>query len=195
VATKIQNPKGSKPQHTCDTCGPLKYPSTDSEFRDRKNALKSNRDPNLSNRDGTRFEGAAAEHNESDILRQEGRLNSKKKPDEDRKSAVSGAGNDEKIQFTCSICGEVQDGDVDHVGQDRDGHTKAVECKNGENFNPALDQDQTDRNIRQMTRLRDMAQAQGMSVVYKVPATHTEAAAQIQSTAQQLGFTVSVVGV
>jgi hypothetical protein len=192
MATKAKNPEVKAPKHVCDTCGPLKYPSTDSEFRDRRNALEGNRDPNLSNRDGTRFEGAAARHNEKDIIRQEGRVNDES---DDKKSAVSGAGNDEKIQFTCSVCGKVQDGDVDHVGRDKDDNTKAVECKNGENFNPALDQNQTDRNVRQMTRLRDMAQTQGMQVVYKVPADHTGAAAEITSTAEQLGFSVTVVPV
>ena len=184
MSTKTSNPKGpTPPQHTCDNAGALLYPDTDQEFRERVNEKAGGTS-------GERFEAAAGRHNQAEILRAEGSVNRACKG---RNSAISGDAVEDQVKYSCSVCGKSQPGEVDHVGEARDGKKDLVECKTGETFNPAASPDETQRNINQMARLGESAAAGGMGVTYKVPAGHTQAASQIQQTASGMGMNVSVV--
>lgn len=180
MATKVKNPK--VPPHTCNTAGPIQYPKTDKEFRERLNEKGGT--------PGEDHERDAARHNQYEITRAEG---SASRAAGDKRSALSGTSEEDQVKFTCAICGKVQPGEVDHVGEQRDGDKDLVEAKSGESFNPAQSQDETDRNQRQMERLGQAAQGNGMGITYKVPEGHTQAAAEIAETAETMGLDVSVV--
>jgi uncharacterized Zn-binding protein involved in type VI secretion len=164
--------------------GPLHFPDTDEEFKDRRNALgkKGNK--------GARHEEAAAKHNESGILNLEGTL---KREHGTPKSAVSGKEVAKKVRHTCKTCGRILDGEVEHAVEDGTGKRSAVEAKSGEDFNPAKSLDETERNIAQMESLKSLADSSGYGVIYKVPKEHTRAAQQILRSAKAMGFVPEII--
>ncbi len=100
--------------------GDVKYPDTDQEFKDRRNALARDHSP------GGEHEHKAAQHNESGILRMEGALR-RDNPSGPKKSAVSGKDKSQKIVPVCKHCGAVMDGEADHAVQDKSGKNSLVE--------------------------------------------------------------------
>lgn len=153
------------------------HPDTDKQFKDRANELAR------CDEESTKFEGKAARHNESGILRREGALKRENKGQ--AKSAVSGTTQEEEVGLRCTVCGVRVDGELDHVTQDKDGSVNAVECKTG--AFPGLDQAQIDRNTRQMERLRNLSE-NGTNVIYKVEEGTPEG--PIRDLAEQVGLEI-----
>ncbi len=199
MSTKTKNQGGSKvvPCSSHDNCGPLHFPNTDKEIRERIKEKKaaSRTKTNNSNRSGAEFEANAAHHNRLQIIKMENELRRKHKQ---RKNAISAtapegeSSSNEEVRATCSKCGALQDGDIDHVMKDKDGEY-LVETKNSEQFNPAPDQRQTDRNLNQMSRLGNIASTQKLKIAYKIPAEHSSTAAEIEKAAKILNLNVKVI--
>ncbi len=153
-------------------------PPTDEEFKDRRNQLARDHSP------GGKHEHAAAKHNEPEILRAEGAM---QREHGEKRSCLS-TGDHEQVTHACKHCGEPMHGEIDHVGQDRDGKMHAVEAKSGSDFFPAKDPGETRRNWRQMNRNVTLAKSSGMGVIYKIPAGHKKVEKQIRALAEELGM-------
>jgi len=185
MATKETNPKGSGSGTKAKPCPPgghkLKpdHPATDEELKDRINRASGAGD------EAKKFEAKAARHNQNGILRREGSLKRDPKSPGDR-SAVSGGTKAEEVGLRCEVCGQRVDGELDHVTEEKDGSVNAVECKTG--AFPGLDQDQIERNTRQMERLRNLSE-NGTGVMYKVP-KGTDAG-PILKLAKQVGLVIT----
>lgn len=161
--------------------GEPSFPPTDEEFKDRRNRLAKK----------DKHEEAAAKHNESEILRMEGELRREKG---ENHSAIS-TDEENKVTHSCVHCGAPMDGEIEHVGLDRDGKKHAVEAKSGEDFYPAKDPQETARNVRQMERYASLAEKQGYGVMYKIPKNHKNAASQIDKLRKELGIPDGVIQV
>jgi hypothetical protein len=155
-------------------------PPTDEEFRDRRNQV-AKRDEH---------EGKAATHNQNDIIRMEGDLARKNMGQ--KRSALT---TDEQNQVThsCRHCGAPMPGEIEHLGLTRDGQKTAVEAKSGEDFYPAKDQRETERNTRQMQRYGALAEHSGYKITYKVK--HPETESQIRALQQSLGIAKDLISV
>lgn len=135
---------------------------------------------------GRRFENVAANHNRNEIQAMERELAKTGDPRSAMSWGPSGAEN-QKIGYSCSVCGSQQPGEMEHVGQRDDGTRYVAEAKHEDHFDPALDARQTRRHREQMTSLSEMAATQGMDVVYKVPKGN-DIANEIADTARNLGL-------
>lgn len=165
-----------------DTCPPHDFGGApdmpdkhdDDDLNDRIKGLQKSDSP------GTKFEGDAAKHNEYEIRRAEKALDKKTMSDDES-----------KVQLTCSVCGKVQDSEVDHIGRNKDGSMDAVEVKSA----APKDTNEMQRYERQMTRLGDLYKGTGIGVMYKVPKGDSTAKRSVENMAKRLGIDVKVVEV
>ena len=171
IMNALVNSEAGKPQctggarHTWEAHEAAGSPSLDRKMADAASSDAA----------GVQFEAAAADHNRST-----GELT--------RSSQLSGAGD--KVEWICSICGAVREGDQLHDGDTPGAAPKCVEVKS----TPQLDQ----RGARQLSRnMQAVAQGGASALVYKVPAgsSHSILVGQLRQAGEMFGCPIQIVRV
>jgi hypothetical protein len=109
-----------------------------------------------------------------------------------KKSALT-TDQENQVTHSCRHCGAAMDGEIEHLGMTRDGQKTAVEAKSGEDFYPAKDLRETERNTRQMQRYGALAEHSGYKITYKIK--HPETESQIRALQESLGIPKGAISV